>query len=436
MRFALALLALLAGCLAAAAPSNATRLAADPAAHCPAPYDTTPPQPGWNRGFSAGGQSRAFYLMLPAASDTPAPVFVAFNGTSEDAAQFAARARLDQFVARGFVVIAPASNGNGTFWPVWDGLRAKGREADPNADVALFDQLLACVAAHVPLDRDRVYVGGHSAGGIFTNHLLQRRSDRIAGAIVGSGVYSQTTPAPAVPLDPTTVIVTWGGDNDRWSGRAGATAVRDFGFVAEAAAASHAYAKAPGVGVASCEGDDLGHAWLAGLNGWMIDVLLAHPKGAPPLTELPPLPAGANATCVLGAVQDAVPDAVSCPASDTPGCQYVCQQLADGVVRNRTVGPVLRGELARLGFDGEGCGRCVTHCEQQVRAEADSEVLACVVARPPVDPDARGIDAAMPLIDAVDGCCTDRGDSGWCRDICGTMRRNIAAKPYFGGCPR
>ena len=180
------------------------------------------------------------------------------------------------------------------------------------------------MSAHTPIDPSRVYVGGHSAGGIFANHLLQRRSDRIAGAIVASGVYSQTAPDPFVPLDPTTVIVTWGGEDDRWSGRAGNTLVRGFGFAAEASAASRAYARA-GAAVVSCGGDNLGHAWLDGLNPWMADLLLAHPKGAPPLAALPPLPARPGATCVLGPVSDTPPDALVCPASATPGCQYMCQ---------------------------------------------------------------------------------------------------------------
>ena len=206
------LLSALLGCVATAA---------DPAA-CPAPYDSRAPQPGWNTGYTVAGQSRSFYLMMPKAPLKDAPVFFAFNGTTEDGKEFAERAELEDFVAKGFVVVAPSSAGNGQFWPVWDGLRARGDEGDPNADVALFDSLLACLPEHISMDQRGIYVGGHSAGGIFTNHLLQRRSNRIAGAIVASGVYSQTTPDPVGPLDPTTVIVTWGGENDRWSGRAGA----------------------------------------------------------------------------------------------------------------------------------------------------------------------------------------------------------------------
>lgn len=424
------------GCFAAAdLPIPATPLTAAKDA-CPAPYDQRAPQAGWNQGFEVAGQSRSLYVMLPEALSGPAPVLVAFNGTGEDGASFARRAGLADFVARGFIVLAPSSNGNGVYWPVWDGLRPKGHENDPNADVALFDALLACTAAHYPVDQARIYVGGHSAGGIFTNHLLQRRSSVIAGAIVASGVYSQTSPDPALPIDPALVIVTWGGENDRWSGRAGGVAVKDMGFVAEASVATHAYAAAPGVSVVACEGDRLGHAWLDPLNGWMIDLLLAHPKGSAPLASLPPTPAGAPATCTLGPWDDSAITRLMCPESTVEGCQQTCQQVADGAVVNRTVAPVLRRELKNIGFKEDDCAGCIARCEGLAKTEADAEVLACMTQQPPVDLRIGGIAGATPLIDAVNTCCDGREDSRWCVSVCGELRHNLVARAYFDRCPR
>jgi hypothetical protein len=111
----------------------------------------------------------------------------------------------------------------------------------------------------------------------------------------------------------------------------------------------------------------------------------------------------------------------------------VCQQLADGVVRNRTIGPVLSGELIRLGFDDTGCAGCVARCESRSLTTVDDQVLACIQQSPPVDLEARGIDAALPLIHAVNECCSGQ-ESGWCDDVCGTMRKNVAARAYFREC--
>lgn len=400
---------------------------------CPLPGWTL--TAGWNHGLDIAGQRRSVWAILPdTPPDQPAPLFIAFNGTSENGWSFSQRAKLAEFARRGFVVLAPSSAGNGEFWPVWDGLRERGHESDPNKDLALFDALLACAPAQRAIDLDRVYVGGHSAGGIFTNHVLQRRSSQIAGAIVASGVFSQTTPAPVEPLSPLLVLVTWGGDNDRWSGRAGTVAVRDFGFVAEASAASRYYGAQPGFGVVTCRGHDLGHAWLDEINGWMIDLLLAHPRGGPAPTALPPLPAGVPETCALGPYDYAPPELVRCGASAVPGCQSACQRMGDGAVVNSTVAPVLRRELRNLGFDGTDCSGCLRRCEALAQGPADAEALACMADQPPADPSVQGIAGASPVFDAVNFCCGDRADSSFCAAICEQMRGNLAARAYFDGC--
>lgn len=413
-----ALAAVLGGCAEAATPAT-----------CPTA------QAGWNRGFKVAGQARSFYAIFPEPTGAPAPLLIAFNGTTEDGAVFAARAGLQDFADKGFVVLAPSSHGNGVYWPVWDGLRPKGHEADPNADLALFDALVGCAPSWRAIDPARIFVAGHSAGGIFSNHVLQRRSSVLAGGIVASGVYSQTSPVPAEPLDPMSIIVTWGGSNDAWSGAAGTAAGRNFGFVSEAAVASHAYAKAPGVSVVSCEGEELGHAWLDGINGWMADLLLAHPKGAP-INDLPPTPSNGRAHCVLGPVDEPRDPGISCPASVVPGCQVACQQVADGAVTNHTVGPLLRPQLRHLGFPNtSSCAGCIAHCEELATSPADAEVLACMVRQPPVDRSVGGLAGTMPLVDAVNTCCEARSDSGWCLDVCKEMRSNLASRAYFDRCP-
>lgn len=430
IRPAHALFLLLAACLVPGSRPSAA------AATCPAELTTI--APGWTTGLRVSGQKRSFYSIFP---EEPladgAPLLLGFNGTGEDGLSFARRAQLEDFAEAGFVVLSVSSNGNGTVWPVWDALRTRGEESGPNADLELYDTLRACAVKHLGVDPRRVYVGGHSAGGIFTNYLLQRRSYELAGGIVASGIYSQTSPAEPGPLDPTVVLVTWGGANDIWSGRAGASAVKNLSFASEASLASVAYSRHSGTQVVNCEGEDLGHEWLHELNGWMAEVLLARPKGAPPITNLPPLPAAADARCFQGAWQESVGGGSVCAESVVPGCQHACQQLADGVVHNRTVGPVMRPELRALGFSSDAssdCAECVTRCEAAAVAPADAQVLACLGAQKPVDPRAGGIDGALPLIDAVNTCCEGEVSSGWCEQVCGEMRGNLAARAYFDSC--
>lgn len=432
---AAALIALLTACNAGnIGAASATSAPAD--LPCPAPYDRAPFQSGWNSDLEVAGQSREVWVMPPAAgTPSPHPVLIAFNGTTEDGRAFAARARLQDFTARGFLVLAPSSAGNGELWPVWDSMRTAGREADPNPDIQLFDALRACAVSANHADPRRIYVAGHSAGGIFVNALVQRRSEHIAGAIVGSGVFSNTSPRPPATLDPLLVIVTWGGDNDQWTGRAGGVSVRDFSFVAESANASRYYASQPGTSVITCEGAELGHAWLGDINSWMIDQLLAHPKGQAGLEALPPTPAGARATCSAGPATFTPERTLTCPASERfPYCQDTCQLIADGAVLNTTVYPVLQRELNKLGFKDGDCGGCVRACEQAATLPVDDLTLACFHQMPDADPGVQGISGAEPLLQAINGCCDRAGSSGLCQSLCGSLKHNLVARPYLPTC--
>jgi poly(3-hydroxybutyrate) depolymerase len=418
----------------------AVALEADPEVDCPAGFQDAAPESGLHKGYAAAGQNRAFHLILPADTSGPRPLFVAFNGTGEDGPSFAKRAKLDDFAARGFIVLAPSSNGNGSTWPIWDSLRQPGKENDPNKDLDYFDSVVKCVAAHHPVDKNRIYVGGHSAGGIMTNHVLQRRSDFVAGGIVGSGVFSLTSPDPPTPLDPTFVIVTWGGDNDQYSGTAGGVTVGGFNFVSEASLASKFYDAQPNVGEVNCRGNDIGHAWLSGLNGWFVDRLLEHPKGlpgkgAPDLA--PPVPAGARAVCNDEPYEAPEHAVVVCGPSARSGCQETCQLFGDCGVANGTVGPALSNELTAIGFSGPNnadCGGCVAKCEAEATTASDAAALACMKEQQELASCGQGIDGAYPLILAVNACCKGRTDSNYCVSICTEIMKNSSAAGFFSSC--
>jgi poly(3-hydroxybutyrate) depolymerase len=418
-------------------------LGGDPATACPGSYATTAPAAGQNTGFESAGQNRSFVLLEPPASfEGPRPMLFAFNGTGETGQGFADRAGLEEFAAAGFVVVAPSSAGNGELWPVWDSMHQPGEDTPAqNPDLVLFDQLVACVAAHRPIDKHRLYVAGHSAGGIMSNYVLQRRSELLAGGIVASGVHSLTSPSPKAPLDDMFVIVTWGGDNDEYSGGSGGVSVPKINFVEQAAIASAAYDAEAAVSQAYCRGDDLGHAWLSPINGWLAAELLAHPKGLAQkgTTTLAPVPEGGRATCSTEVYAYEGGLTVICPTtSAVEGCADVCQFMADCGVENSTVGPALGPQLADLGFAGEDntqCGGCVTHCEGAATGGGvDAEVLDCMVTAQEAATCGPGIDGALPLIDAINTCCDGRTDSPWCMDVCAIMFENSVTHGFIPTC--
>jgi poly(3-hydroxybutyrate) depolymerase len=411
---------------------------AEPEAACPAPYDAagSGPKEGVNEGFTAGGQSRKFQLLLPPASFTgPRPLLVAFHGTTENGPKFIVRAKLADFVAKGFVVVAPDAVGNGTFWPVWDAMRAPGTESDANADVELFDRLLSCTAAHHSIDKNRVFVTGHSAGGIFANRLLRSRSKVLAGGIVASGVFDFTSSGTKTPLDPMLVVVTWGGDNDTYRGTTpNGVNVPAFSFVEQASLASKFYDTESNVAHARCRGNDLGHAWLP-LNDWFIDLLLSHPKGSAASSfTLPPLPSGAKAACSAEPYTLAPLPDMTCGASTRAGCKEACQLFADCAVENRTVGPSLQAELSKIGFTTSSCNGCVQRCQTGATTQSDADVLACFTTKQAAATCSAGIEGSLPLFMAINECCSGRSGSNLCVDLCTTLSGNSAAKAFVPTC--
>jgi len=413
----------------------AERLDADATSDCPGAFATGPLVAGQNTGFMSAGQSRDFWLILPDAGEGPHPLLFVFNGTDESGRSFSQRAELEQFADRGFIVVAPDSAGNGTVWPVWDAMREPADQAMPNADLSLFDELLSCVAGHVPVDQHRIYATGHSAGGSMTNYVLQRRSEILAGGIVASGVFSLTQPPQAEVLDSLFVLVTWGGDNDSYGGSAGGLTLPEFNFVEQASLASSFYEEEASVGQAHCSAD-LGHAWLP-INDWFVDRLLEHPKGVPGLTD-PNLPEpGGGVSCSSGpyALEGALE--VSCGSSPMQGCQAACQLLGDCAVENLTVGPILAAELEALGFSGVDnleCGGCMQQCEAWASSDADGQVLSCFDEMAPGATCGPGIEGAQPLIDILDACCGGRADSNYCSQVCATMKANTVAATFIPTC--
>lgn len=413
-------------------------LEVDPAKACPPAYEAAGdgPKAGRNEGFEAGGQSRSFELLVPPASFTgPRPLLFAFHGTSETGQKLITRAKLQDFAAKGFLVVAPDAVGNGSFWPIWDAMRVPGSESAPNPDVELFDRLLSCTAAHHPVDKNRVFATGHSAGGIFTNRLLRSRSNVLAGGIVGSGVFDFTSSGTKAPLEPMLVVVTWGGDNDRYSGTTpNGVTVPAFSFVEQASLASKFYDAEPAVAHARCRGNDLGHAWLP-LNDWFIDLLVSRPKGSPATPfSLPPLPAGAKAACSTDPYELAPLPDMTCGSTARAGCKEACQLFADCAVENRTVGPSLQAELSKMGFTQSSCAGCVQRCQTGATTQADEQALACFTTKQAAATCGPGIEGATPLFSAVNECCKGKTGSNLCVDLCTTLNGNSAAKAFFPTC--
>jgi predicted esterase len=357
-----------------------------------------------------------------------------FNGTNEIADEFYDRTRAQDFVDAGFVVVAPQDVGHGTVWPVWDAMRESGDENRSGPDLDFFDSLVACTRSHIGIDKKRIFAAGHSAGGIMTNFVLQRRSNLLAGGIIASGILSLTAPDPGEPLDDMAVFVTWGGDNDAVRGLEG---LPEFNFYEQAVLASRYYQEEDAVKQVWCRGDELGHAWLDGGNAMMIDFLLSHPKGKSADWTFSPPGESENHSCGETALAYVPLEQVSCPLSETSGCQDYCDFIGDCVVENGTVQPVLAPQLESLGFGGDNevtdCRSCLDLCEEDAAegGDVDADVLSCLSESAEAAVCGPGVEGAMPFIDGFNLCCTGQDESEVCETLCTEILTNNVAKGFF-----
>lgn len=278
----------------------------DPATDCPEGFSTAPLAAGTHEGFASAGQARTFHLLTPEEPATaPLPLFVSITGTVQEEQAFLAQSGLDQLPDEGWIVVAPVRNDNGKVWGPWDAMRTP-QMTGPNPDAQFIVELVDCLAAHHPVDADRVFAGGISIGGTMVNHLLRHHPDTFAGGIVGSGNFILTEPPDPQPLGDQTVIVAWGGDDDQWigcpDGRMGEQYADEPGcvtadFVADAAAAAAFYDGEDGVRLLTCEAD-VGHIWISDATRYWAGVLAASPKGTTAPLEVGDPPEGV--TCQAG----------------------------------------------------------------------------------------------------------------------------------------
>ena len=422
------------------ATANVEKWELEPGSECPGDYAGGSLDPGAIEGFAVADQDRRFFLALPDAAkfEGPRPLLLFFHGSDEDVGLTAEggfdHAQLRDFVDAGFIVASLHAAMNGTIWPFWDDIRDASDQDRDNKDLAYFDTVSRCVAAHHEVDKNRVFVAGVSAGGSMANVVIQNRSEVLAGGITSSGIFDLTTPPDPTALDEMFVVVSWTGEDDV-AGAGGGTVQ----FFEQASLASLYYAEDPiadSVAQANCHADPTQeHGWMRELNPWYIDRMLDRPKGMPRADGevLPPGPKGY--TCESSPFRYVSDVAVSCPPVDPVACTDVCQVIADCAVANATVGPVVGEQVMAMGFSGEGntdCSGCTTMCAETELTAADLEVIGCMT-------DGRiecgaGVEGFQPFADGIDGCCAGRDDSPYCVNICEVMLTNDLAPTFFPNC--
>jgi hypothetical protein len=282
------------------------------------------PRSGMNTGFASDGKMRQFVTYLPSDMSTPRPVFVGITGTEQQSDAFISAAQLASLTQAGWIVMAPVrlctsegrqqeclmgmgeSTMDGWVWEPWnDGDATQTAEKkwndDPGQDVRFLENMVRCAATAWPIDQRRMYLGGISAGGSFTNRNLTFNSKFWAGGVPASGMWYITAgndsvtadnadqlmdgrcchaPVQEIQMYSSIVIVLFGGASDMYTTRGDMPVTVN--YKPEAQIASNFYDSNDNVAVVTCQGSQ-GHLWppSAAFNMWMATTLASHPKGTP-----------------------------------------------------------------------------------------------------------------------------------------------------------
>jgi polyhydroxybutyrate depolymerase len=143
---------------------------------------------------------------MPPRPAGPLPLLLAFHGGGGNAGQFQATAGLDRVAdSAGFVVVYP--NGTGPLRRrllTWNAGPACCGYAQANAldDVGFVAAVIEDVARRTAVDRSRVYVTGHSNGGMMAHRVAAERADLVAAAasVAGSLNLERITPSRPVAV--------------------------------------------------------------------------------------------------------------------------------------------------------------------------------------------------------------------------------------------
>lgn len=129
------------------------------------------------------GTSRQFVLVLPTNYDgrTPQPLMFAFHGTDTSAQSFIGAGYGSVTSGAGGRMILVAPNGVGRMGGMTGWLDTGGGGDVNQADVDFFDALLAHLKANYCVDERRIFVMGHSAGGLMSDYLGCIRGNVLRG---------------------------------------------------------------------------------------------------------------------------------------------------------------------------------------------------------------------------------------------------------------
>jgi poly(3-hydroxybutyrate) depolymerase len=242
----------------------ATRALVEPSGTCPDVSDSG------RTSMTSNGEEREFYVLFPPGEATNLPVVFYWHPLGGTASMMVNYLDLQDVAdENNVIIVVPEALDANPF--EWNFVAGAEEAAD---DLALFDDLRACLSRDKGIDLSRVYATGMSAGGLWTTFLSIHRGDALASILVMSGgtgdMVSYATPAG----DPFPALLVWGGPTDVFDGGMIQIEFEEttLAFSDQLRTDSHF--------VMLCEHDD-GHDLPPDPLGMTVDWLLPHVYGVP-----------------------------------------------------------------------------------------------------------------------------------------------------------
>jgi poly(hydroxyalkanoate) depolymerase family esterase len=175
---------------------------------------------------------RPFKLFVPSSLPrTPCPLLVMLHGCTQDPDDFATGTRMNQLAEeQGFILLYPMQRSSDNPSRCWNWFRPADQRAD-GGEPGLLAELTRHVMREYPVDGDRVYVAGLSAGAAMAAILVREFPDLYAAAGMHSGLAAgaardvasalaamhgrATPPPPAMDQRSATPVIVFHGDSDR-----------------------------------------------------------------------------------------------------------------------------------------------------------------------------------------------------------------------------
>ncbi|MGH3626266.1 MAG: alpha/beta hydrolase family esterase [Sciscionella sp.] len=193
-----------------AAPGPATSSAGDssPTGTAPSHHAAIGPTGHVAGNLTVSGLARSYHLYVPAkaASSGPVALMVALHGGGGSGAHFEQISGFDQLAgSNNFIVAYPdALQPPGGRVTTWNAGTCCGWAASTNVDdVGFIKALITTLSGQYRIDPARVYVTGHSNGGM----LAYRIACQLAGTVAAIGVQSATLQySPCHPSQPVSLL--------------------------------------------------------------------------------------------------------------------------------------------------------------------------------------------------------------------------------------